>query len=162
MNAKDVIRQSAEFSHMLLHYYVDDLSDSDLLVRSVPGCNHMAWQLGHMISGTSQMLALLGHQPPALPEGFDQRYTKETAGSDDPAQFHTKTEYMALAEQMKAATMAAIDATPDDTLDRPGPEAMREYSPTVATGLMLLGSHWLMHLGQFVPIRRKLGKPPLF
>ena len=27
---------------------------------------------------------------------------------------------------------------------------------------MLLGTHWLMHAGQFVPIRRKLGKPPLF
>jgi len=26
----------------------------------------------------------------------------------------------------------------------------------------VLGSHWMMHAGQFVPIRRKLGKPPLF
>jgi len=27
---------------------------------------------------------------------------------------------------------------------------------------MLLGNHPVMHAGQFVPIRRKLGKPPLF
>jgi len=39
---------------------------------------------------------------------------------------------------------------------------MREYAPTVASVLMLLGTHWLMHAGQFVPIRRKLGKPALF
>ena len=30
------------------------------------------------------------------------------------------------------------------------------------TYLGLLGTHWLMHVGQFVPIRRKLGKSPLF
>jgi len=39
---------------------------------------------------------------------------------------------------------------------------MRQYAPTVASALMLLGNHWLMHSGQFVPIRRKLGKKPLF
>jgi hypothetical protein len=39
---------------------------------------------------------------------------------------------------------------------------MRQYAPTVGIVLMLLGSHGLMHAGQFVPIRRKLGKPPLF
>ncbi len=39
---------------------------------------------------------------------------------------------------------------------------MREYAPTVGVVLMLLATHFLMHAGQFVPIRRKLGKPPLF
>jgi uncharacterized damage-inducible protein DinB len=67
-----------------------------------------------------------------------------------------------LADQMKAASLAAVDATPDEQLDAPGPEDMREYAPTVAAVLMLLGTHWLMHAGQFVPIRRKLGKSPLF
>ena len=49
----------------------------------------------------------------------------------------------------------AIDATPDKDLDNPGPEEMRQYAPTVGSVLLLLGSHWLMHAGQFVPIRRK-------
>ena len=162
MNAKDVIRQVAEFSHLVVRYYVDDLSDGDLLVRAVPGANHIAWQLGHMVSGTQQMIVALGHPPPALPEGFAERYTKETAASDDPAQFAGKAECLALADRMKAATLAAIDATPEAALDQPAPEEMREYAPTVAAGLLILGSHWLMHAGQFVPIRRKLGKPALF
>jgi hypothetical protein len=115
-----------------------------------------------MVSGTQQMIASLGHPPPALPEGFAERYTKETAASDDPAQFAGKAECLALADRMKAATLAAIDATPEAALDQPGPDEMREYAPTVAAGLLILGSHWLMHAGQFVPIRRKLGKPPLF
>lgn len=49
---------------------------------------------------------------------------------------------------MKAALLAAVEATPDDQIDSPGPESMREYAPTVGVVLMLLGTHWLMHAGQ--------------
>lgn len=162
MTAHDVLRQLTEFAHLLVRLYVDDLRDSDLLVRSVPGTNHIAWQLGHLIAGTRQMLVLLGHSVAELPEGFEAAYAPETAVSDDPAQFATKADCLALAEQMKAATLAAIDATSDETLSQPGPEAMQEYAPTVAAVLALVSNHWVMHAGQFVPIRRKLGKTPLF
>jgi len=161
MNAKDILRQNVEFTHMLTRSYVEDLSDAELLVRSVPGTNHIAWQLGHMIAGTQQMLGLLGHEV-SLPEGFAAAYSAETAKSDDAAKFATKAEHLALLEQMKAATLAAIDATPESALDQPAPEAMREYAPTVAAALGVVGLHGLMHAGQFIPIRRKLGKPPLF
>jgi uncharacterized damage-inducible protein DinB len=63
---------------------------------------------------------------------------------------------------MKEASRKAIDATPESAFDQPGPESMREYAPTVGSVLMILGNHWLMHSGQFVSIRRKLGKKPLF
>ncbi len=112
--------------------YLDDLSDAELFVRSVPNSNHIAWQLGHLVSSDHEMLTLLGRTPPALPEGFAEAYTNETATSDDPAKFHKKDEYLALMDKMKAAVLA------------------------------LLGTHWLMHAGQFVPIRRQLGRPPLF
>jgi hypothetical protein len=162
MQAKDALRQAVEFSHVVVGAYVSDLSDTDLLVRPVPGANHIAWQLGHVIAGTVHMLEALGQKGPALPAGFAARHSKETAGCDDPAAFATKAEYVGLAEQMKTASLAAIDATPDAALDAPGPEAMREYAPTVGSVLMLLGTHWLMHAGQFVVVRRKLGKPALF
>jgi hypothetical protein len=162
MHPKDLLRQMVEMSHMITHTYVDDLNDADLLVRSVPGANHIAWQLGHLAVGTQHMLGALGQPSPELPAGFAAAHSRETAGSDDPKRFATKSAYLALAERMKAASLAAIDATPDNDLDQPGPESMREYAPTVASVLMLLGSHWLMHVGQFVPIRRKLGKPAIF
>ncbi len=162
MNAQAAIAQTIEFSHLVVGMYVADLSDADLLVRAVPGTNHIAWQLGHAITGTQMMLGALGHPSPPLPEGFAAAYTKETAGLDDPTRFATKAVYLDLAEKMKAASLAAVAATPEADLEKPGPESMREYAPTVCSVLTLLGGHWLMHAGQFVPIRRKLGKPALF
>lgn len=162
MNAKDAIRQIIEFSHLVTRSYFEDLADADLFVRSVPGTNHMAWQLGHMIAGTAGMLAGLGRAAPVLPEGFEAAHGRDTATVDTAAKFATKAQYLALMDQMKAASLAAVDATPEADLDAAGPESMREYAPTVGAVLTLLGTHWLMHAGQFVPIRRKLGKPPLF
>lgn len=162
MTGKDAIREVVEFCHMVAGQYVTDLTDEDLLVRSVPGANHIAWQLGHLISSDHHMLSLLGRTPPPLPAGFAEAHTKKTAASDDPAGFFTKRQYVSLKNQMQVATLDAVDAVPDDDLDGPAPEPMREYVPTVAAVLTLLGTHWLMHAGQFVPIRRKLGKAPLF
>lgn len=162
MQAKDALKQVVESCHMITRMYIEDLQDSDLLVRSVPGTNHIAWQLGHMIVGNQWMIQALGCDAPKLDPQFVASYTKETAASDDPARFAKKSEYLSLIEQMKAASLAAIDATPESKLDDPAPESLRSYAPTVGSVLMLTGTHWLMHAGQFVPIRRKLGKAPIF
>ena len=162
MNASDAIRQVIAFGYTVVQMYIDDLSDTDLLVRSVPNANHIAWQLGHLINGTNHMLAALGKPGFSVPAGFEASHTRETAGSDDPAKFCKKDEYVKLMDQARTAALAGVDSTPENTFDQPGPEAMREYAPTVGSVLMLLGTHWLMHAGQFVPVRRKLGKPAMF
>ena len=65
-------------------------------------------------------------------------------------------------DQMKAAALAVVAAVTDAELEAPGPERMRQYAPTVGSVMLLLGSHWLMHAGQIVPLRRRLGKPAMF
>ncbi len=162
MSLKNHLRWQIEQCHWITTSYVQDLADADLLVRPVPGMNHAAWQLGHLIAGSKKMLGWLGQPAPALPDGFEEGYTKETAHSDDRAKFASKDVYLDLAAKIKAASLAAVDAIPESKLDDPGPEAMREYAPTVAAVLTMLGTHWLMHAGQFVALRRKLGKAPLF
>ncbi len=162
MTTKDLLRQLVEFGHEITQSYVADLNDADLLVRSVPESNHIAWQLGHQISSVSHILKALGHAGLALPEGFEAAYTRETSKSDKPADFAPKAKYLALMEQAKTASLDTVDATPDAALDNPGPESMRAFLPTVGAALGILGTHWLMHAGQFVPIRRKLGRKAMF
>ena len=50
----------------------------------------------------------------------------------------------------------------DDDLDKESPESMKQYAPTTGHVFELLGSHWMMHCGQWVIVRRQLGKAPLF
>jgi hypothetical protein len=159
MNTKEAIKYSADTARTVTDTYLADLSDADLLVRSVPNANHIAWQLGHLICSEHEMVGSLGHKLPPLPQGFAEAHTKETCTSDESRRFRTKAEYLSLMKSVRAATMAALDATPDAELAKPAPESMRSYAPTVGSVFMMLGSHEMMHAGQFVPVRRKLGKP---
>ncbi len=162
MTAKHVFNEAVEFSQKVTTAYLSDMSDADLLVRPVPGANHIAWQLGHLIASAHEMGTMLGHKMPELPAGFAAAYSAETAKSDDPAGFAGKDEYLALLDKMRAAAKAAVDATPEADLGKPAPEPMREYAPTIGAALLVLGLHELMHAGQWAVVRRKLGKPVLF
>ena len=158
MNAKDVIRYNLGMSRMVLRTYLEDLDDAELLRRSVPQANHIAWQLGHLIVSEREMIAALGHDMPELPAGFAEAHSPDNCGCDDAGRFCKKAEYLDLLETMRQATLAALDATPDEVLDNPSPERMRDYAPTVGAVFSLMALHELMHAGQFVPVRRMLGK----
>lgn len=159
MTAKDVFSMTLASAQFVTTTYLSDLSDADLLVRPLPGMNHVAWQLGHLICAEHKFLTQLGHNLPELPVGFAAAHSKETAGVDDASKFARKADYLTLMKKMHDATLSAIRATPDADLNKPGPEAMRAYAPTVGAVFNLIGTHEFMHHGQFVALRRKLGKP---
>ena len=62
---------------------------------------------------------------------------------------------------MQAASVAALEKTSEADLDGPAPEKFREMFPTAGHVYILLATHSMMHAGQFVPVRRALGKPIL-
>lgn len=160
MNAKDVLKSTLNFSQTVLSKYIGDLTDAELMMRPVPGCNHVAWQLGHLISSECSLLNMLRPgSAPELPAGFAEQHSKDTAGSDDPAKFGTKQQYLDLTEQVHAATLQLLADYPEADLDLPGPERMRNLCPTMGSIFQLIATHPLMHAGQFVPVRRALGKP---
>lgn len=162
MTVKNLIKGNLDTAHWMTCEYLKDMNDADLLVRYVPSANHIAWQLGHLIASEHRHITELGLPMPELPAGFAAAHSAENARSDDAKQFGTKESYLALLGKMHAGTKAAIDKTPDADLDKPGPDSMKSYAPTVADALNLSGLHELMHGGQFVAVRRKLGKPVLF
>ncbi len=86
MSPKDALKLSIGMSDFIISSYLSDLSDSDILVRPVPGMNHIAWQLGHLISAEHRFVDMVKPGScPALPAGFDEAHNKEAAKSDDPA-----------------------------------------------------------------------------
>jgi hypothetical protein len=162
MNAKDVLKMQMNMGLHVLKTYLSDLSDADLLQRPGKGCNHLAWQLGHLISSEAQLrTAICPGSEVALPAGFAERHSRQAIGVDDPAQFQSKQQYLDLYDQQRAATLAALDQLPDADLDRPAPESFRKMFPTVGALFGLIASHPLMHAGQVVALRRQLDKPVL-
>ncbi len=158
MNTKDALKQTYELSQMVMNGYLGDFEDADLLQRPGDGCNHLAWQVGHLISSECNLLNMVAPGAAVeLPEGFADQHGKENTQSDEG--FLSKAEYMELFGKVKEATFAALDGMSDEDLDKPGPEEMKGFCPTVGSMFCLIGTHVMMHAGQVVPIRRKLGKP---
>ncbi len=160
MHAKDAIRQTLNLNESIVNRYLGDLDDADLLIRPVEGMNHIAWQLGHLICSERGMVEAIrpGTCPP-LPGGFEANYDREDTTSDDPARFLSKDAYLEMFNAQRAATKQVLDSLSDEELDAPGPEKFRKMCPTVGNFFVLIGTHVIMHVGQFVAVRRKRNKP---
>ncbi|MEZ6091099.1 MAG: DinB family protein [Pirellulaceae bacterium] len=91
MDARDVIKQTYTTSAMILRTYVSDLSDAELLQRPGPGCNHAAWQMGHLIASEVQLLESIcpGHAV-ELPRGLPNNTTKRMRPAMMPTSFATR------------------------------------------------------------------------
>lgn len=162
MNTKEAIQSCLDLSLFTLNQYISDLSDAELLQRPGVGCNHLAWQLGHLISSNVGLLeGVCPGKGGTLPAGFKERHAKDAAGNDDPQQFETKQKYQELLAQARETTVAALASLSDADLDQPAPEALRKMFPTVGSVFVLIASHPMMHAGQFAVVRRRLGKPVL-
>lgn len=160
MNAKQVLRNSMDLGETVVNSYLDGLSDADLLIRPVEGANHIAWQLGHLISSERRMLEIIRPgASPALPAGFEENHGKEKAGSNDPQLFSTKAEYARLAQAQREATKKVLDEVTESELDDADPKKYPPYAPNMAALLNLIGNHYMMHAGQFAVVRRKLKLP---
>ncbi len=160
MDSRSAINATLQTSMMVLRSYVQDLSKSELLSRPGDGCNHIAWQLGHLVSSQAHLLnALVPGVAPALPPGFADAHSKGNATSEEPSAFYSADEYLKLFDAINSAFISAINKMSDDDLDKPGPESFRSRFPTVGSIAVLMATHPLMHAGQIVPVRRKFGKP---
>ena len=160
MSAVDVIREAIQSEAMISQPYLDDLTDEEMLHRPCEGCNHIKWQLGHLIASEHMMMEQVKLQSmPPLPEGFAQRYTKETTTSSAPGDFDSKSDLLQLAAAQREGTLKLLETMTEDDLAR---ESGVEYAPTVQAMFLLQATHWLMHAGQWAVIRRQLGRPPLF
>ncbi len=162
MHAKDAILGTYAMGERVMSRYLEDLTDADLLLRPVPGQNHIAWQLGHLILSERGMAE--GIKPgssPALPDGFEAAHGRDedSTHSDDPNRFLKKQQYIDLMTAQRNATKSVLNGLSETDLDAPGPERFRKNAPTVGAVLLLAGMHPLMHVGQFVGVRRKLSKP---
>ena len=161
MTGPEAIQSALRSSKAFMERLLADLSDADLLVRPVPGANHIAWQLGHLIAAESHLAqaSLPDAKYPALPPGFAEQHSKETAAAESTKGFLTKAQYLELFNAVRQVTIDAVGRLTPADLDKPTPEKWRPFAPTHGHMLLLVAEHVGMHSGQFSVVRRKLGKP---
>ena len=163
MNFQDAVRSSLSAADFLVARYLDDLTDAEILDRPVPDANHLAWQLGHLIASERHLVeAAVPGSMPELPAGFADAHKKDTAASDNPADFLTKQEYLDLAKSIRAATLKALDNLSPPTLDKPVEGRVPPFVKRVGDCFTLIANHWALHAGQWVILRRKLCRERLF
>lgn len=163
MDIREVLRGTLGRSKMVTEMLLGDFSDADLLQRPVPEANHIAWQLGHLVMSFNFFgQAVKAGSMPALSAGFAEQHSRETAGTDDPSQFLSKSEYLRLLDQQRQAFLKLLDELPPSRYDEDGPAEMQSYAPKIIDVLEMPAAHELMHAGQFTVVRRKLGKPLAF
>jgi hypothetical protein len=160
MNAKDAIKIGIDMGKFISVGYLEDLTDQELFHRPAKGANHINWQLGHLIASEHDMTEKVapGSMPP-LPAGFAEKYTKDTAASDDATKFLRKADLLKVFEEQRAASLKALDKLSEADLDKP---TGVEYAPNVGTMFSMHGTHWVMHAGQWAVVRRQLGRKPMF
>jgi hypothetical protein len=163
MDSKHAIRTSLGTAEFFLRSYLGDLTPAEMLARPVPGANHVAWQLGHLISAECRLVeAGMPGSMPQLPEGFAEKHSKDTAASDDPKAFLSKDEYLKLAKDVRAATLRALDKCSDADLEKPVSGRVPPFVKCAADAFITVGGHWALHAGQWAVLRRKLGRPVQF
>ena len=151
---------SIDMGKMISMGYLGDLTDAEMMKRPCAGCNHIIWQMGHLIASEHSMIeGIAPGSMPGLPAGFAEKYSSESSKSDKSGDFHTKAELMAAFEKTRAGTLAALSKMSDSDFDTP---TGVEYAPTVGAMFEIQGSHWLMHAGQWAVVRRQCGRAPMF
>ena len=162
MDSRQAIKTSIGTADMISNTYLEDLTDDEMMKRPDPGCNHLKWQVGHLIASDHGMISgCVQGALPDLPEGFAEKYSKEQAASDNPDDFHSKAELMSVFETQRSAILNTLANMTDEDFDQPAPESMQSYAANVGAVFSMIGSHWLMHTGQWVVVRRQLGRDVL-
>src|ERR1043165_9041793 len=118
MNSKDAIKIGIDVGQFISTGYLKDLTDQELLHRPAKGANHINWQLGHLIQSENEMMEIaLPGSMPDLPSGFAEKYTKDTAASDNASQFLKKDDLLKVFEEQRAATLRALEKVSEADLD---------------------------------------------
>lgn len=159
MDSRQVIRETLAMADSVANAYLSDLTDEQLQERPHANCNTIYWQLGHLIlSEHNHMSRIDSTAMPRLPEQFETVFSKEKDASNlgaNAASF-TKQQLLELFKSQRQATLKLLELQTDEMLDLPSGVP---YAENRSALFHMQGSHWLMHAGQWVIVRRNLGKP---
>jgi hypothetical protein len=80
----------------------------------------------------------------------------------NPADYLSKEQYLRLAQTVRASTLAVLEQLSESDFDKPITARVPPFVKCVGDCFATIGPHWTLHAGQWVVLRRKLGRARMF
>ena len=158
---KEAIAYALRTSKALLHRYLDDLKPQEFEHQPCPGGNTVAWIVGHLVRTDRRSLGWLGVIGlPAVPDGFEERFTPTRSAAAEQKGFGDPKELVALFDAHRDRLIEAVLAA-DESMFHELPSIQSPLFTDRGEALLFMALHTSMHLGQVSTIRRSLGYPPV-
>ncbi|MBU6411832.1 MAG: DinB family protein [Planctomycetes bacterium] len=137
---------------------VKDIPDARLAEQPQGNVNHPAWTLSHLNLTAGFLLQLLDETCPDFDPADGAKFGPGSKPVPDLSVHATKETLLRQLTQRHALLDAAIRAKHAAYFDRPSPENLRHFAPTLGRITMfLIASHESYHLGQLMQWRRAAG-----
>jgi hypothetical protein len=146
----------------MLPTLLDGISDEQLAIQPIPGMNHPAWILGHLLIMEQKIVTgTLGRKlNTTLDADWWDLYGIGSVPKPDRRLYRTKAFYMNGLKETAAAIEAFVNEKNAADLEAPNPDPQlaREF-PTIATALAVAPAHRAYHSGQLAIWRKAMGLP---
>lgn len=156
----DAILNSMSLRIRDIRSLVADLDEEQMTAQPVPGMNHPAWTIGHVVYSFQAIGEELGIEP-WLSEEWIALFGQGRALADDPKVYPNKQELLTALDDGQERIVRTLKATSDETLAGPLPDVRyREMFPTLGHAVMnCLAGHLAIHVGQLGAWRRAMRLP---
>jgi hypothetical protein len=159
-SVNEAIAHSLTVSQALLNRYTNDLKSEEYLHRPTDKANCAAWLIGHVTLSDRRTLEALGGDPPPLPDGFAQRFSRDE-GCPQAGDFGDVTGLMGIFNENRNRLIETVRRATAQQLNTPLERGIPPMAKTAGELANFMAAHVAMHAGQITIIRRSLGKPPL-
>ena len=161
---QSIIRQY-DFNLAFAKKLVEDLTNEQMTAKPYPGFeNHPAFTLGHLVTGTVNLIEDLGGKAD-IPDGWNELFLRKGPGdprlpSDQTELYPAKEKLLKEFERQHDKLKEYLLATEDHKLDEKIEWRFDSYMPTVMDVVLFMCTiHEAMHLGQLSAWRRAMGLP---
>ncbi len=118
-----------------------------------------AWLVGHIVSSLEYVAGMLGAPTPHLPS-WGELFGMDSSSVADPQRYPPKDELLQAFDEAHETYASLLADASDEQLERPSPEGMRDFFPTLGDALVFMGTvHEAVHLGQLSEWRLARGLP---
>ena len=155
----DVLVHNLIATQLMVQRFTADLQPDEYLHRPTEKANCAAWTVGHLALSDRHVLKLLGADLPPLPEGFDNRFSREE-GCPQAGDFGDVSAVVPVFNAHRTRLIEAVKRATPEQFEKPM-EKPHPMFKTLGEFVSFMSTHTAMHVGQITIIRRSLGRPPL-